>query len=237
MSIFTFKIAAVQNDFNASMRGGQYETFVWLPAADGYADGVRADRLDGAVVLSRAAKVGGSYTRASERHSATKVEVALPVGSVTMYTDGAVVDRLDDRGEWQSIKHIGPVRRGEKFVTVVEIDGVRVDLPGDEPTARARRTYEAEIAREAEQRRFDEDRKRRAEEMERLRIERAALAEIAAEEAAEAGYPALKGTDKQIAYADQIRAAYAKKKPADKVLWGRLTAKWWIENHRAALKG
>lgn len=236
MTQFTLKIAAVQNDYNASMRGGQYETFVWLPTENGYANGVRADRLDGAVVLSRHARVGGSYSRASERHSATKVEVSLPAGAIKLYTDGPVAERLDADGEWQDVRHVGPVRRGEAFFVAIEIDGQRIELPGDEPTAKARRAYEAEIAREAQQRRYEEEAKERAERMEQLRIERAALAEIAAEEAAEAGYPKLTGTEKQIAYADQIRAAYAKSNPGAKVLMDRLTAKWWIENHRSALR-
>ena len=113
---------------------------------------------------------------------------------------------------------------------------MRIELPGSEPTAKARQRYEFEkAAAEARELKAERDRQWR-EEQELKRIEREAMAEIAAEEAAEAGYPVLKGSPKQIVYAEQIRAAYAKRKPADKVLWNRLTAKWWIENHRSVLR-
>jgi len=236
--MFKLQLNAVRNDFNASMKGGTYENFVWLPIEGGYSNGVRADRLDGAVVLSRHTKVNphAGYATAYERKSATEVEVDLPAGAIKVYTGGPSAKRLDEAGEWKDIDYVGPVRRAETFFIAVEIDGERVELPGSEPTANARQRFESEKAAEAARELQAERDRQWREEQERKRIAREAMAEIAAEAAAEAGYPVLKGSPKQIVYAEQIRAAYAKKKPADKVLWDRVTAKWWIENHRDSLR-
>lgn len=48
--------------------------------------------------------------------------------------------------------------------------------------------------------------------------------------------PELTGTPKQIAYALNIRAAYAAKHPEDtRAIKTATTAKYWIENHRSVL--
>lgn len=237
MTKFTLQIAAVRNDFNASMKGGTNENFVWLPIEGGYADGVRADRLDGAVVRSRHVKINpyGGYATANERKSATTIDVDLPAGAIRLYTGGPSAKRLGEDGEWQDIRYIGPVRRNETFFIAVEIDGEKVELPGGEPTAKARQAYESERAAEAAREERAEKDRQWAEKQEKIRIEREAMAEIAAEEAAIAGYPALEGTEIQIKYAEQIRAAYAKTKPAAEILWEQATAKYWIENHRSSL--
>ncbi len=73
-------------------------------------------------------------------------------------------------------------------------------------------------------------------------IERAALAEINAERAAEIakhgqpeGMPTLSGSPKQIAYAVSIREAVVRKSPALAAIMEETTSKFWIENHRSAL--
>ena len=50
------------------------------------------------------------------------------------------------------------------------------------------------------------------------------------------GLPTLSGTLRQIAYAVEIRAAYAKAHPKDRALKAGKTAKYWIENHRDVLR-
>jgi hypothetical protein len=84
---------------------------------------------------------------------------------------------------------------------------------------------------------------REAEEAERRRIAREALVEINEQRAAELvaagqpdiGLPALSGTPKQIAYALEIRKAFAIRHPGDAALKRGKTAKYWIENHRSVL--
>ncbi|KQT44662.1 hypothetical protein ASG47_14505 [Devosia sp. Leaf420] len=85
---------------------------------------------------------------------------------------------------------------------------------------------------------------RRRIEMEARQVETEALKEINAERAAEIaekgqpvvdGLPELSGTPKQIAYALNIRAAYAEKHPDSPSLKKGTTAKYWIENYRSIL--
>ena len=120
-------------------------------------------------------------------------------------------------------------------------DGDVVELTRSEFEAERRRVWPlgAHQAEEAERRRVaDEAARIEAErrEVERLRVERAAMAEIAQEKAAELGLPALKGTDKQVSFALQIRDAVMKVTPSEPALKKRVTASWWIENHRSALR-
>ena len=58
--------------------------------------------------------------------------------------------------------------------------------------------------------------------------DRAAATKAAAEETA--GLRALTGTEKQVAWATTIRAAFAKTNPNSPLLKQRTAAKWWIEN-------
>ncbi len=85
---------------------------------------------------------------------------------------------------------------------------------------------------------------REAAQVEARRIEHEALKELNDERAAEIaekgqekvdGLPELTGTPKQIAYALNIRAAFAAKHPGDAALKRGTTAKYWIENHRSVL--
>jgi len=127
---------------------------------------------------------------------------------------------------------------------------------GDEPEELTKSGFEAERRRiwplgyenavEAaeRQKRTEEERiARETAEAERRRAEREAFAELNAEKAAEIekngqpdeGFPKLKGTPKQIAYALSIREAFAQQNPGDAALKKATTAKYWIENHRRVL--
>lgn len=63
---------------------------------------------------------------------------------------------------------------------------------------------------------------------------RQAQLEAAKGQAEAAGWPALKGTEKQVRWAESIRAKVAAKDPNAKALKTATTAKYWIENHRFA---
>jgi len=127
--------------------------------------------------------------------------------------------------------------------------GVPVRLTKDEFNAERARIWplgKIEVEAEAERRRQAEAEriKRDNEIAEQRRIESEALKELNEERAAEIaekgqekveGLPELTGTSKQIAYALNIRAAYAVKHPGDAALKRGTTAKYWIENHRSIL--
>lgn len=124
------EVVAVENDYNSRMRGGTSYTFAYLPDGHGgYLPGVRADKLNGALFLSIAAFIGGAgYARASDRHSATRVRVELPVGTILKATRGGRVVRVDADGE-TPLRLVGNMRRGGGWVTVVEDeDGREVEL-------------------------------------------------------------------------------------------------------------
>jgi len=55
----------------------------------------------------------------------------------------------------------------------------------------------------------------------------------AKKDAETAGWPALKGSPKQISWAETIRAKVAEKEPNSKLLKTATTAKYWIENYRS----
>lgn len=121
-----------------------------------------------------------------------------------------------------------------KTMTRAELDAERARMGkqlADEAAERHRQDEAARMQRDAER-------------AEARRIELEALAEINAEKAAEIaekgqgkveGLPELKGTPKQIAYALNIRKAFAEKHPSDPALMRGTTAKYWIENHKGAL--
>ncbi len=126
-----------------------------------------------------------------------------------------------------------------KTMTRAELDAERARIwpmgkqLADEAAERQRQDEAARIQRDAER-------------AEARRIELEALAELNAEKAAEIaekgqekveGLPELKGTPKQIAYALNIRKAFAEKHPGDPALKRGTTAKYWIENHKGALYG
>lgn len=136
-------------------------------------------------------------------------------------------------------------------------DTFYVSTAGGQPVELSREEFDAERARRwplereeaiaaAERRRVEEEKrmKRDAEIAEQRRIEREALKELNDEAAAEIekngqqsddGLPELTGTSKQIAYALNIRKAYAEKHPSDAALKRGTTAKYWIENHKSVL--
>jgi hypothetical protein len=67
----------------------------------------------------------------------------------------------------------------------------------------------------------------------RINIEtRKAQLDAAKAQADTAGWPALKGSPKQITWAETIRAKVAAKDPKAKALKTAITAKYWIDNHR-----
>lgn len=66
-----------------------------------------------------------------------------------------------------------------------------------------------------------------------IEARKAQLAE-AQNKAGEAGWPALTGSEKQIRWAETIRAKVAAKDPKAKALKTATTAKYWIDNHRYA---
>ena len=63
---------------------------------------------------------------------------------------------------------------------------------------------------------------------------RKAQLDAAKSKAEEAGWPALTGSEKQIKWAETIRAKVASKDPKAKALKTAKTAKYWIDNHRFA---
>lgn len=63
---------------------------------------------------------------------------------------------------------------------------------------------------------------------------RMAQLDAAKSKAEEAGWPALTGSEKQIKWAETIRAKVASKDPKAKALKTATTAKYWIDNHRFA---
>lgn len=115
----TIEVEAVKNSYGARMQGATYYTFAYLPdGKGGFRRGVRADKLDGALFLSRASYVsGGGYARSSDRHSATVVRVALPVGTILKSTRGTA-ERIDADGE-TDLKLVGNMRRDGGWVSVV----------------------------------------------------------------------------------------------------------------------
>ncbi|MBK3397763.1 hypothetical protein [Methylobacterium ajmalii] len=126
----TVEISAVANDFNSRMRGGTYYQILFLPdGKGGFLPGVRADQADGAVILSRAAYVDkhASYAKAWERNSETRVRISLPVGTLRKSTRGWV-KRLNADGTWSELPLVGNMRKGDGWATLVEIDGVEVEL-------------------------------------------------------------------------------------------------------------
>ncbi|KJS38082.1 MAG: hypothetical protein VR70_10840 [Rhodospirillaceae bacterium BRH_c57] len=60
-------------------------------------------------------------------------------------------------------------------------------------------------------------------------------AEEAAAKAKEDGLPELKGTERQVAYAEEIRAKFAQFNPGHVNIKKAKTAKFWIENHKGIL--
>lgn len=70
------------------------------------------------------------------------------------------------------------------------------------------------------------------EEARRIDQERREAAEQAAGQAEEQGWPALTGSPKQIRWAEQIRAAYARLHPGDAKLRQVRRAKYWIDNYK-----
>lgn len=136
-------------------------------------------------------------------------------------------------------------------------DTFYVSTDRGQPVELSREEFDAERARRwplereeaiaaAERRRVEEEARmqREAEIAEQRRIEREALKELNDEAAAEIekngqsvedGLPELSGTPRQIAYALNIRKAYAEKYPGDAALKRGTTAKYWIENHKSVL--
>lgn len=127
--------------------------------------------------------------------------------------------------------------------------GQAVELSREEFDAERKRRWpmEAQLAAEAAERHRIaeiERMEREAAQAEARRIEAEALKELNDERAAEIaekgqekfeGLPELTGTPKQIAYALNIRAAYAAKHQGDAALKRGTTPKYWIENHRSVL--
>ena len=66
-------------------------------------------------------------------------------------------------------------------------------------------------------------------------VEYVPVPKIKGEGVGEDGLPNLSGTEKQIAWAQEIRKAYAAKNPGDAALKRGKTAKYWIDNHRSIL--
>lgn len=64
-------------------------------------------------------------------------------------------------------------------------------------------------------------------------VRRRKAQEAAAQQASDAGLPALKGTERQVACAVQIRAKLLAKQPNDRRLKTATTARYWIENCHA----
>lgn len=147
------------------------------------------------------------------------------------------------------IDNVAVSSRNTDTFYVSTADGQPVELSREEFDAeRARRwpLEREEAIAAAERRRVEEEArmKRDAEIAEQRRIEREALKELNDEAAAEIekngqqsddGLPELTGTPKQIAYALNIRKAYADKHPVDAALKRGTTAKYWIENHKSVL--
>ena len=113
------EVEAVRNAYNSRMSGKTYLTFAHLPDGQGgYRPGVRADQLDGALYLSRAAYVGGrGYARSADRYSTTTVRLTLPTGTILRCTDGTV-ERVDGDGN-TDLRLVGNMRRGGGWVSVI----------------------------------------------------------------------------------------------------------------------
>lgn len=123
------KIAQTNRDISSSGKGSTIFRFVCLPGATRW---TKPSALDGAVLLEQ---VSWGH-RTDDRHSATSVEVDLPVGTllrefVRDETDRSrsktSVERLDAAGEWQKLPH-KTVRRGDGWVTVVTVDGEQLEI-------------------------------------------------------------------------------------------------------------
>lgn len=148
-----------------------------------------------------------------------------------------------------SLTNIANGSRSSADYYVVTDGGVAKKLTREEYDAERTRRWPlaAHEAVEAAERRRVQEQERMAREAaaaEARRIENEALKELNEERAAEIaakgqekveGLPELTGTPKQIAYALNIRAAYAEKHPGDAALKRGTTAKYWIENHRSVL--
>lgn len=168
-------------------------------------------------------------------------------GSCSWQLEADELYRIDD---------VAVSSRETKTYYVSTFGGQPAKLTADEFEAERVRLWPlgAQLAIEAAaQRKIDDEKRRereaaeaerRRQEFERRQIEIAALKEINEERAAEiaekgqpvdGGLPELTGTSKQIAYALNIRAAYAAKNPGEANPKKATTAKYWIENHRSIL--
>lgn len=156
-----------------------------------------------------------------------------------------------DADELYTLDNVATGSRASSKFYVKTDDGVAVELTQSEFEEERQRRWplQHQQATEAlEKRKRDEASrmKREAEQAEARRIELEALAEINAERAAqidahgqpiEGELPQLSGTSKQIAYALNIRRAFADIHPGHRALKSATTAKYRIENHRGALHG
>jgi hypothetical protein len=108
--------------------------FIRSPAS--YLPLIRADQLDGATILSRAAYLGDGYNGSNARTSSTTVEVTLPIGTIPKdyYKSNDRHHCSETRIHpptvtgWEGAEFIGNKRDGEKWPTVVEVSGRRIEL-------------------------------------------------------------------------------------------------------------
>ncbi len=128
--ITTYTINAVENDYSASMRGCTYYRFAALPDnGGGYSTWRRIDEIPGAIIMSRA--FNGS--NAAARHSATRVEVALPNGTLIKRVAKGRHDTLISRARdgkllLDGVEFIGNVKHDDQWRTVINIDDQRVTV-------------------------------------------------------------------------------------------------------------
>jgi len=133
----TVTIDAVSHDYNSRGRGETMYGYVAKPdGKGGYLPLVRADQLDGAIILSRAAYLGDGYNRSNARTSSTTVEVTLPVGTIAKdyyrsndrhHCSETRIHVLTATG-WERAEFIGNKRDDGKWLTVVEVSGRRIEL-------------------------------------------------------------------------------------------------------------
>lgn len=108
--------------------------FIRSPAS--YLPLIRADQLNGAIVLSRAAYLGDGYNRSNARASSTTVGVTLPIGTIVMddyescdrHHSGETRIHAPTVTSWERAEFIENKRDREKWLTVVQVSGRRIGL-------------------------------------------------------------------------------------------------------------
>ena len=129
---YTMTLTALARSISSTEKTGHTDyIFVAVPVDGGYSSWRRPQDLPQAIVTAQA---GFSHS-SDDRHSATEVQVRVPVGALRKRVrkdlvrrgSTTTVERLTAGGSWQSVKHVGNQKdNGGGWVTVIEIDGQRV---------------------------------------------------------------------------------------------------------------